>query len=180
MFYLKGKRTNKMKEELIIVDIKDKEIGSGEKMQVHKDGKLHRAFSIFVFNSKNELLLQKRAKIKYHSGGLWTNTCCGHPRVGEETIDAALRRLKEEVGFDCPLKETFNFIYKAKLDNNLFEHEFDHVFIGKHDQDPIPNPEEVEDWKWIDLKDLLKDVKCNPQNYTHWFNVSMEKVVCSL
>ena len=169
-----------MKEELILIDQKDNYIGSGEKMQVHKEGKLHRAFSIFVFNSKNELLLQKRAKSKYHSGGLWTNTCCGHPRVEEEIIDASHRRLKEEMGFDCPLKEIFSFIYKAELDNNLIENELDHVFIGKYDGKPIPNPEEVEDWKWQDLKELLNDIKNNPQDYTHWFKISIEKVSFSL
>lgn len=164
-------------EEVIIVDEQDNERGTGEKMKTHKEGKLHRAFSIFVFNSKGEVLIHKRAKAKYHSGGLWTNTCCSHPRPGEATEEAVHRRLKEEMGFDCDLKEAFSFIYKVKFDNELFEHEYDHVFIGTFDGQPKSNPEEVEDWKWISFQDLKKEVHENPDNFTYWLRSSLDKVI---
>jgi len=164
-------------EEVILVDEADNQIGTAEKLQAHKEGKLHRCFSAFVFNSEGKLLLQQRAKSKYHSGGLWSNTCCSHPRPGEAVEAAAHRRLKEELGFDCPLKEAFTFIYKTKFDNGLFEHEFDHVFIGKFDGSPIPNPEEVESWTWVSLAELKKDIKENPENYTYWLKVSIGKVI---
>ena len=164
-------------EKVILVDKNDKEIGIGEKMKIHREGKLHRAFSIFVFNSRGELLLQKRAKSKYHSGGLWTNTCCSHPRSGESTERAAHRRLKEEMGFDCELKEIFSFTYKAKLDNDLFENEFDHVFIGNFDDNPLPNPKEVDEWKWVNLEELKRDIKENPTNYSYWLKISIDKTI---
>lgn len=165
-----------MKKEIILVDKNDKQIGIGEKMQVHKEGLLHRAFSVFIFNNKNELLLQKRAKSKYHCGGLWTNTCCSHPKPNEDTTSAAHARLVEEMGFDCPIKEIFSFMYKAKFNNNLYEHEFDHVFFGNYDKNPIPKKLEVEDWKWIDLNTLKKDLQINPDNYTFWFKECVGKV----
>ena len=165
-----------MLEEIILVDENDKEIGIGEKMKVHQDGKLHRAFSIFVFNSKNEMLLQKRAKVKYHCGGLWTNTCCSHPRKGELLEEATHRRLREEMGFDCELKEVGDFIYKAKFDNGLTEHEYDHVFTGKFDGAPNLNPEEADDYKWIGLEELKKEIKKTPADFTVWFKIAMEKV----
>lgn len=164
-----------MEEKIILVDEKDNEIGSGEKLKVHQEGKLHRCFSLFVFNSKGELMLQERAKSKYHSGGLWTNTCCSHPRAGEKIEEAVHRRLREEMGFDCEVKEIFSFIYKAKLDHGLWEHEFDHVFIGKFDKEPKINPEEAEGWKWIGLDELKKDMAKSPENYTVWFKIAMEK-----
>jgi isopentenyl-diphosphate delta-isomerase len=163
-------------EKIILVDEKDKEIGTGEKMKVHEEGRLHRAFSIFVFNSKGEILLQRRAEAKYHSGGLWTNTCCSHPKAGEELGKAVHRRLKEEMGFDVPLKEIFSFIYNVKFGNGLTEHELDHVFVGKFDGKPVPNPEEVEGWKWIPLSELKKDVQRNPDSYTYWLRVALEKL----
>src|SRR4030042_2763439 len=126
-------------EKIILVDENDREIGTEEKLKTHEQGKLHRAFSIFVFNSKGELLLQRRAKGKYHSGGLWTNTCCSHPREGEKLEEAVHRRLKQEMGLDCPLKEAFSFIYKVRFENGLFEHELDHVFIGRVDGKPVPD-----------------------------------------
>ena len=169
-----------MKNEIILVDEKDNEIGTGEKMTVHKEGKLHRAFSVFIFNSKNELMLQKRAKDKYHSPGLWTNTCCSHPKPGEKTIDAAGRRLKEEMGFNCDLQEAFSFIYKAKFGNGLSEHEYDHVFIGKFDGNPKPDKNEAGDWKWISILELENDMKRNPDNYTYWLKVSIDKLVSYL
>jgi isopentenyl-diphosphate delta-isomerase len=163
-------------EKIILVDKKDREIGTGEKLEVHKSGKLHRAFSIFVFNRKGELLLQKRAKGKYHSGGLWSNTCCSHPRAGEKLEKAVHRRLKQEMGFDCSLKEIFSFVYKVKFENGLYEHELDHVFIGNYGRKPEPDPEEAEGWKWISLNELKKDIQKNPGNYTYWLKVSLDKL----
>lgn len=164
-----------MKIDLILVDENDKEIGTGEKLDVHKKGLLHRAFSILIFNSKNEMLLQKRAAHKYHSGGLWTNACCSHPRVGEKLEDAIHHRLVEEIGFDCQLTKSFEFIYKVWFEKyNLFEHEYDHVFIGKCNGTVIPNPEEAEEIKWIALPELILDLKENPQKYTFWFREIMK------
>jgi isopentenyl-diphosphate delta-isomerase len=163
-------------EKIILVDKKDREIGTGEKMKVHEEGSLHRAFSIFVFNSKGETLLQKRASGKYHSGGLWANTCCSHPRAGEALEKAVHRRLKEEMGFDVPLREMFSFIYKVKFGNGLYEHEFDHVFVGKFEGNPVPNPEEAGGWKWVSLDKLKKDIQRNPENYSYWLKVALEKM----
>lgn len=153
---------------LILVDRLDREIGIGEKMTVHRSGQLHRAFSIFVLNGKGEILLQQRALDKYHSGGLWTNTCCSHPRPGEELIAAAHRRLQEEMGFDCELKELFSFIYYAKLEGGLIEHEYDHVLLGKFDGTPIINPCEVENWRWINAKTLAEEINHQPDRFTYW------------
>lgn len=166
-----------MPEYILLVDENDNVIGKEEKIKTHQEGKLHRAFSIFVFNSEGELLLQKRAKSKYHSGGLWSNTCCSHQRVGEILEKAAHRRLKEEMGFDCELKKIFSFTYKVKLNNDLFEHEHDHVFIGNFDGKPNPNSEEVDEWKWVDLKELKRDIQKNPDNYTYWLKMSINKVI---
>jgi isopentenyl-diphosphate delta-isomerase len=160
------------KIEVILVDKNDKQIGVEEKLSAHKAGKLHRAFSIFVFNKNNELLLHKRASTKYHSGSLWTNTCCSHPRVGEELELAIHRRLEEEMGFDTPLEKTFNFIYKATV-GDLTEHEFDHVFIGKYDGEVKPDPEEVEDIAWFTYSKLIDDMKIHPEKYTEWFKILM-------
>lgn len=166
-----------MKKEMVtIVDENDNEIGEEEKIKAHRDGKLHRAFSIFVFNSKGQMLIQKRAKEKYHSGGLWTNTCCSHPRPGEPIEKAAHRRLKEEMGFDCEIKEIFSFTYKIKFDNSLFENEYDHAFLGKFDGKPMPNSKEVEDWKFIDLGELKKDIKSNPEKFTYWFKIALDEL----
>ncbi|GBD34035.1 Isopentenyl-diphosphate Delta-isomerase [bacterium HR34] len=166
-----------MDEKIILVDENDNEIGFEEKLEVHKKGKLHRAFSIFVFNSKGELLIQKRAKNKYHSGGLWTNTCCSHPHPGENLEEAVHRRLKEEMGFDCNLKEIFSFIYKVKFENGLTENELDHVFIGVYDGEVKPNQNEVEDFKWVNINTLLKDIQFNEDKYTYWFKLILPKVV---
>jgi len=164
-------------EYVVLVDEKDTEIGVMEKMEAHEKGLLHRAFSVFTFNSKGELLLQKRASSKYHSGGLWTNTCCSHPREGESPIDAAHRRLMEEMGFDCSLNKAFDFIYKRALDNDLTEHELDHVFIGNFDGVPEMNPEEVEDYKYIGIEELIVDIEKSPQNYTEWFKICLAEVI---
>jgi len=153
---------------LVLVDQLDREIGVGEKMAVHRSGQLHRAFSIFVTNSQGEILVQQRALNKYHSGGLWTNTCCSHPRPGEELMRAAHRRLQEEMGFDCELQELFSFIYHAKLEGGLIEHEYDHVLLGKFDGTPIVNPLEVENWRWIDAKTLEKEINDRPDRFTYW------------
>lgn len=166
-----------MQDRVILVDRLGREIGTEEKLKAHRGGKLHRAFSIFIFNAKGELLLQKRAETKYHSGGLWTNTCCSHPRPGESHYCAARRRLKEEMGFDSELTEFFSFIYHTKLDNNLFEHELDHVFVGNYDGHPVPNPDEVDDWKWINIDSLERDVGENPDRYTHWFKLILNRVI---
>lgn len=164
-----------MPEQIILVDEKDQQIGEMEKMQAHAEGRLHRAFSVFVFNSKGEMLLQQRAKSKYHSGGLWTNTVCSHPRVGEDLLSAVHRRLQEEMGFDTEVKEIFSFIYKVPLDNDLFEHEFDHVFVGFYDGEPKINPQEAESYKWVTLDDIQFDIEIDPQNYTEWFKIIFEK-----
>ncbi len=164
-----------MSEIIVLVDENDNQIGTGEKMEVHRAGKLHRAFSVFVFNGRGEMLLQRRALTKYHSGGLWTNTCCSHPRVQEKTIDAAKRRLMEEMGFVCELKEIDSFVYKTEFEG-LFEHEFDHVFVGKYDGVIKVNRDEVEEYKWISLDDLYNDVEQNPDKYTSWFKIALERV----
>jgi len=166
-----------MKEDkVILVDKKDKKTGTEYKLEAHKKGLLHRAFSIFVFNLKGNLLLQKRSSKKYHSGGLWTNTCCSHPRPGETILSAAHRRLKEEMGFNCKLTEVFSFVYKAEL-NDLIEHEFDHVLIGKFSGKTKFNKKEVEDIKWISPKELKIDIKNNPNNYSYWVKKSLNKII---
>lgn len=169
-----------LEEKVILVDTSDRQIGTAEKLQAHRDGLLHRAFSIFVLNSQGQLLLQKRAKHKYHSGGLWTNTCCSHPRNEETTLLAAHRRLQEEMGFDCELRELFSFVYQAKLDNELTEYEFDHVFVGYSDRQPILNPEEAEDWQWIDLKVLQADIREQPESYTYWLRDCYDRFISAL
>ena len=145
-------------EKVILVDKNDNQVGLMPKLEAHEKGVLHRAFSIFIFNSKYELLLQKRSSSKYHSGGLWTNTCCSHPREGEDILDAANRRLDEEMGIKTSLRKVYDFIYKAELDNQLTEHEFDHVFYGVCDNDPILNKDEAEDFKWVDMEKLNNDI----------------------
>ncbi|HZX50299.1 MAG TPA: isopentenyl-diphosphate Delta-isomerase [Candidatus Paceibacterota bacterium] len=166
-----------MKEQVTLVNEQDQPIGEGEKMQTHQEGKLHRSFSIFIFNSKGEVLLQQRAKSKYHSGGLWSNAACGHPRPGEETLAAAHRRLQEEMGFDCELQELLQFTYKVKLDHDLWEHEYDHVCKGKYDGQVHPNLEEVEDFEWVDKQTLLREVKRYPERYTEWFRIVLPRTL---
>lgn len=163
-------------EPIILVDTHDQQVGVMGKLETHQKGLLHRAFSIIVKNDKGEVMLQKRAIGKYHSGGLWTNTCCGHPRDGEELSSAVHRRLKEEMGFDCPLKEILTFTYEADLDKGLKENEFLHVFTGEYNDEPILNPEEAEGWKWIPTDELKKDIAHNPNDYTYWFKVVLEKI----
>lgn len=160
---------------VILVDENDKQIGLMEKIEAHKKALLHRAFSVFIYNEKNELMIQQRAFHKYHSPGLWTNTCCSHQREGETNIEAGKRRLFEEMGFTTELSESISFIYKAPFDNGLTEHEFDHILIGKYTQNPIPNPEEVANWKWIPLNELKNDIEQNPSDYTEWFKIIFHK-----
>ena len=162
------------KEKVILVDENDTQVGLMPKLEAHQKGILHRAFSVFIFNSNYQLLLQKRAVSKYHSGGLWTNTCCSHPREGEETIDAANRRLIEEMGIKTNLRKVFDFIYKAELDNELTENEFDHVYYGVYDEDNTINTEEADDFKWIDMETLNNDIALNGQNYTVWFKIAFD------
>ncbi|MDP3929803.1 MAG: isopentenyl-diphosphate Delta-isomerase [Bacteroidota bacterium] len=166
-----------MQEMVILVDEHDNEIGLMEKQEAHVKALLHRAFSVMVFNDKGEMLLQQRALSKYHSGGLWTNTCCSHPRQGETTEQAAHRRLQEEMGFDCELKLHQTFIYKAPFDNGLTEHELDHVFIGTYNQDPQINPEEVNDFHWISLTELDQQLRNQPEKFTVWFKMIMDNYV---
>jgi len=166
-----------MNQEVITVDFNDKAIGTMEKMEAHRTGTLHRAFSVFIFNTKNEMLIHKRADGKYHSAGLWTNTCCSHPRVGEDIYLSAENRLVEEMGIKCKLKKLFSFIYKAHVENGLIEYEFDHVFVGFSDAIPIPDINEVQDWKWISPDVILGDFVLKPEKYTAWFRMALPKVV---
>jgi len=163
------------KEYVILVDKEDNPIGKMEKLEAHEKALLHRAFSVFVFNDKEELMLQQRALSKYHSPGLWTNTCCSHQRFGETNIQAGKRRLQEEMGFSVELEDVMSFVYKAPFDNGLTEHEFDHILIGKYNKDPKPNPDEVASWKWASLDYIVNDIDKNPDNYTAWFKIIFEK-----
>jgi len=167
-------------EQVVLVDKNDKSIGTMEKMEAHEKGILHRAFSVFVFNEKKELMLQQRALSKYHSPGLWTNTCCSHPRQGEETIDAAHRRMEEEMGFDCEFKEAFDFIYKSNVGQGLIEHELDHVFIGTSSKQPEINPEEVHDWKYLSMDIIRTEMDETPEKYTVWFRIAFDEVEAHL
>ena len=165
----------KMEEQVILVDENDTPVGLMEKIEAHEKALLHRAFSVFIFNKKGELMLQQRAVSKYHSPLLWTNTCCSHQREGETNIEAGKRRLQEEMGFSTDLKEVFSFIYKAPFDNGLTEHELDHVMIGFYDDAPKLNKEEAEAYKWMPLEDVKKDIEENPQLYTAWFKIIFKK-----
>lgn len=164
------------KKEIILVDKNDNEIGAGEKLKVHQEGKLHRSFSVFIFNPKGKILLQKRAKSKYHSPGLWSNACCSHPGLNKDLKEEAKRRLKKEMGIECDLREIFSFVYKARV-GDLIEHEFDHVFWGEFEGKPLPDKEEVGDWKWVTLKELRKDVKKNPEDYAPWFKIILNRLL---
>jgi len=165
-----------MKDSVVLVDEHDLEYGSMEKYEAHKKGKLHRAFSIFIINNSRQLLLQKRAFTKYHSAGLWSNTCCSHPRPGEDIHTAAKRRLMEEMGFDCNITEQFSFIYKTSLENQLIEYEFDHILLGKYSEDPLPDPAEVAEWKWLNFDKVSNDLEQNRQKYTYWFPLIWDKI----
>lgn len=165
-----------MLEQVILVDEQDAPLGTMEKMEAHRKGLLHRAFSVFVFTPAGELILQRRAAHKYHSPGLWTNTCCSHPRDGEEVEAAAHRRLVEEMGFDTEIKHAFSFIYKQQV-GELIEHELDHVFVGEWEGEPKLNPEETDAWKAMSLEALERDVAANPEHYTVWFRICLDQVL---
>jgi isopentenyl-diphosphate delta-isomerase len=160
-------------ERVILVDPTDEEIGTAGKLEAHERGELHRAFSVFILNARNELLLQRRADGKYHGGGLWSNSCCGHPRPGEETAAAARRRLGEEMGIDCPLERLFSFTYRAEMAGGLTEHEIDHVFIGRYDGDPHPDPREVGAWEWVPAERVRRSLAARPEDYTPWFEAAL-------
>ena len=161
----------------MIVNNRGQALGTMDKMAAHRSGTLHRAFSVFIFNGKGQLLLQQRAFDKYHSGGLWTNTCCSHPRLGEMTLDAAHRRLQEEMGMDCELTELFQFSYRHEFDNGLIEHEYDHVFMGITDELPLPDPAEVASFRYMDNVLLGFEISENPDEFTAWFKICLEKVL---
>lgn len=163
-------------EQVILVNEHDVPVGLMEKQAAHIEPHLHRAFSIFLFNSKGELLMQQRALTKYHSPGLWTNTCCSHPRDGETVLEAASRRLWEEMGMHCEMREVYTFIYKALVGKGLTEHEFDHVLIGQSDDLPNINREEVVAWKYMSLNALKKDIQLHPEHYTEWFKITFEEM----
>ncbi|MGB0274346.1 MAG: isopentenyl-diphosphate Delta-isomerase [Flavobacteriaceae bacterium] len=164
-----------MEEQVILVDKQDNPIGLMPKMEAHEKGVLHRAFSVFILNNKGELMLQQRALHKYHSPGLWTNTCCSHQRNGESNIAAGQRRLREEMGFVAELREVTSFIYKAPFDNGLTEHELDHIMIGQYNDEPNINPEEVADWKWMSVDAVRNDINIHPEKYTAWFIIIFEQ-----
>jgi isopentenyl-diphosphate delta-isomerase len=168
---------NNKVEKIILVDERDNIVGHEEKMKAHENGgKLHRAFSIFIFNNKGEMLIQQRSLKKYHFGGLWTNTCCSHPNEDETLKDATYRKLNQEFGFNTNIKEKFSFIYKETDENyQLTEHEFDHVLTGEFNGNPQPNPEEIDDFKWISVANLKQDIAQNPEKYTPWFKIAISK-----
>jgi isopentenyl-diphosphate delta-isomerase len=164
-------------QKVILVDENDREIGLEDKLKAHQNGaKLHRAISIFVFNSKGETMLQQRAMTKYHSKGLWSNTCCSHPYPGESIEAAAHRRLQEEMGFDCPMHEVFAFTYKADVGNGLTEHEYDHVLFGSYDGEPKPNSEEAMGYRWVSLDELSNEIRENPTMFTPWLRLIIDRV----
>lgn len=162
--------------QVILVNEADESIGTMDKLQAHREGLLHRAFSVFVFNNNGDMLLQQRALDKYHSGGLWTNTCCSHPLPGEETRDAAHRRLKEEMGFDTSLQKAFHFTYKTVFDNGLTEHEIDHVYTGTYESAINPDPEEVNNYAYFSMEAIRHSIHNEPHLYTSWFKIAFPKL----
>jgi isopentenyl-diphosphate Delta-isomerase len=162
--------------EVILVNERDEPTGRMEKMEAHRQGALHRAFSVFIFDHQGRMLLQQRAMNKYHSGGLWTNACCSHPAPGEDTQAAARNRLREELGFDAEIKPLFTFTYKATFENGLIEHEFDHVFIGNYEGNILPDNAEVMDYKYESLHEIEAALKQHPENFTAWFRIAFGKV----
>ena len=163
-----------------MVDEHDRPLGSMEKLEAHRRGRLHRAFSVFIVNESGDLLLQKRAAQKYHSGGLWSNTCCSHPRPGELTRDAAVRRLQEEMGMRCQLDSLFSFVYRSELDHNLIEHEFDHVFLGYSEQSPVPDPNEVTDWRYASVEAIREEIRRDAKAFSAWFRICFDRVATVL
>ncbi len=168
------------KNKVILVNERNEWLGTKDKMEAHKEGLLHRALSVFVLNSKNELLIQQRADEKYHSGGLWSNTCCSHPAYGESSIAAAHRRLKEELGFDCELEPIFTLCYNAVMDNGLVENEYDTIFYGTYDGDIQPAPEEVQDYRFIPVSELEKQMQETPNKFTAWLHLALPQFITYL
>jgi isopentenyl-diphosphate Delta-isomerase len=166
-----------MEDNVILVDGDDVELGALPKLQAHREGRLHRAISVFVLNRSGEILLQKRAAGKYHSALLWSNTCCTHPRPGEDAEVAAVRRLREEMGLECRLERVFSFIYRAELGGGLQEHELDHVFVGRCDGEPEPDPREVAAWRWTPLTDVQRELAEHPGRFTAWFPLALEGLI---
>lgn len=165
-----------MEEQVILVDEQDRAIGTMGKLAAHREGLLHRAISVFIFDDQGRLLLQQRAAHKYHTANLWTNTCCSHPMPGENALDAAHRRLREEMGMEADLSFAFAFQYRAAFDNGLTEHEVDHVFIGHSSHSPIPNPAEVADYRWLHQSDIEQRIHVKPDAYTAWFKLIYQRV----
>jgi isopentenyl-diphosphate Delta-isomerase len=165
-------------ERVILVTEQDIQIGTEDKLRAHAEGRLHRAFSVFLRNDRDEILLQRRAADKYHSGGLWSNTCCSHPRPGESVHAAARRRLREEMGVTCVLRHAFAFTYRVQLAGDLWEHEYDHVFLGTWDGTPVPDPAEVAEWRWVSTDDLRREVHETPAAFTYWLRLALDEL-CS-
>jgi isopentenyl-diphosphate Delta-isomerase len=164
-------------DQVILVDADDTPIGVEDKLRAHREGRLHRAFSVFVLNTAGDVMLQRRAFDKYHSGGLWSNTCCSHPRPGENTVAAAHRRLREEMGFDCPLRPLYRFTYRAELDGGMIEHECDHVLVGRFDGAPAPDPVEVADWRWASPAAIAYALETEPAAFTYWFRIAFDRLL---
>ena len=163
-------------DQVVLVDERDRELGSFPKLQAHQEGRLHRALSVLVFNTSGELLMQRRAIGKYHSGGLWSNTCCTHPGPGEPVADAARRRLFEEMRLTCEVERVGEIVYRAEFESGLVEHEYDHLFIGRSDADPRPNADEVADWRWMSWNAVRLDLAANPAAYTRWLGLVLDEV----
>lgn len=163
-------------KEVVLVNERDESLGTMEKMEAHRKGVLHRAFSVFIFNSKGEMLLQQRAQGKYHSGGLWTNACCSHPAPGEAVADAAKRRLREEMGFSVSLEKIFDFVYRSEMENGLTEHEFDHVFGGFYDEAIMPDKNEVKDYCYKSMESIKQSLQTHPHQFTAWFHIAFPRV----
>ena len=163
-------------DRVVLVDANDREVGTEAKLEAHRSGRLHRAFSVFLFDARGRLLLQQRALGKYHSGGLWANACCGHPRPGEGVLEAARRRVREELGIDCAPQPAFGFVYRAPLGNGLVEHEYDHVPVGRFDGRPLPDANEVAAWRWAEPEELRADLRDNPSRYAAWFSLALERL----
>ncbi|MBB4636273.1 isopentenyl-diphosphate Delta-isomerase [Longimicrobium terrae] len=164
-----------MEERVVLVDENDAEVGVLEKQLAHTEGRLHRALSVFVVNGEGQMLLQRRAASKYHSPGLWTNTCCSHPRPGERVDAAARRRVREEMGFDCPMEPAFTFVYRADVGQGLVEHEFDHVFLGRWEGEPNPEPGEVDGWRWASPEEIEDEMRADPAAFTPWFRIVLAR-----
>ncbi|HPI53635.1 MAG TPA: isopentenyl-diphosphate Delta-isomerase [Chitinophagaceae bacterium] len=164
-------------QEVILVDDQDVIVGTASKLEAHREGWLHRAFSVFIFNDKGEWLIHQRADDKYHSAGLWSNTCCSHPSAGEETLLAANRRLQEEMGLTCDLFPLYSFQYRIQFDNQLIEHELDHVFVGQTNQVPTANPLEVKNWRYVAPDELLHEIHASPELFTYWFRLCVPVIL---